>query len=173
VPVTPPKHAACQLSWDGTTLVIVEPRVHWKALLGLPLLLLVVLGLPCVGFGVFAHFFEARHAVNLDPILESAIVVEILVVMLAASVVASLPQLGRRHVVTADRTGLVFKSEGLFATTFRHMRSQDIGELRIALGHLAAITPRDCRIVFGTVDNLLSREELEWLRFQLVRALKG
>jgi hypothetical protein len=49
----------------------------------------------------------------------------------------------------------------------------EIADLRIGLGHLCAITPRDYRVVCGRVDHPLSRAELEWLRDQMTRALHG
>jgi hypothetical protein len=168
-----PTAARCRLSWHGATLVIVEPRVGWKKLIGYPLLVFLMLTLPCLGFGTFAHFFEAEHPVNVDPLVGSALFVGLLLVLLCVFVLGSMPQLCRRQVVEADGAGLRFRSEGLFSTKDKSIRGADISHLRIAFGHLTAVTPRDCWVVCGSVDSPLSKAELEWLRGQLTRALRG
>lgn len=169
----PPAGTQCRVSWRGANLEIEEPRVRWMQRIGGPLWLFLLLSVPCLGLGVHAHFFRPRSTVFLDPLLASAIAVAMLLVAFLTVVVSSLPQLARRRVVEADQDGLRFKIHGPFATANRSIRSTDITDLRIGLGHLCAITPRDYRVVCGSVDRPLSRAELEWLRDQMTRALHG
>ena len=150
-----------------------EPRAGWRRIAGLPLLLFLLLALPCLGAGTLLHFFGTRSAVFTGPLLASIITVAMLFVFCITVVVSSLPQLGRRRVVEAGPDGMSFKIIGPFATTDRHLRSADVAELRIGLGHLCAITPRDYRVVCGRLDQPLARAELEWLREQLTQALRG
>jgi hypothetical protein len=169
----PPAKMLCRLSWHGPALRIEEPRIRLRRLIGFPLLIFLLLAVPCLGLGTLAHFFGTAHAVTADPLLASAIVVGILFLIFAVSVIASLPQLWRRHVVQADRNLLRFKTLAPFANKETSIRSKDVCELRIALGHLTVTTPRDSRVVCGWLNNPLPRAELEWLRDQLAEALKG
>jgi hypothetical protein len=168
-----PAEMHCRVSWHGTTLIIEEPPPRWRAVIGRPLTLFTVLGIAALAMGVMEHFFGTPRGVNLNPIAAAAIVVAMLLVIFVAAVLGSLPQLYRRHVVRADATSLRFSTESPFATTHRSIRSQDVVELRVALGHLAVVTPRDWSIVCGQRDHLLPRAELEWLREQLILALQG
>jgi hypothetical protein len=169
----PPAGTQCRVSWRGPTLQIEEPRVRRLQLIRGPLLLFLLLGLPCLGLGVHAHFFRPRSTVFLDPLLAAAVAVGMLLVAFLAVVASSLPQLARRRVVEADPDALRFQIHGPFATTNRSIKNTEITELRIGLGHLCAITPRDYRVVCGRVDHPLSRAELEWLRDLMTRALHG
>jgi hypothetical protein len=170
--VPPPPKTQCQVSWQSTTLMIEEPPVTIKQLLGYPLLLFLVLGLPFAAVGLYGHFFDTPSPVNANPLLASALVLLLLLVIFLAVVAVSMPQLYRRHLVLAEPTGVRFITEGWFAKKQTTIRSVDIVELRIALGHLAVITPRDWRVVCGRLDQLLARAELEWLREQMMLALK-
>lgn len=168
-----PAGMRCRASWRGSTFVMEEPRTGWKRLIGLPLLLFVLLAVPCLGAGTYAHFFGTNSPVLTGPLTASIVTVAALFLLCVTLVVSSLPQLGRRRVVEAGPAGLCFKLVGPIATGERHIRRADILELRIALGHLCAITPRDYRVVCGRIDQPLSRAELEWLREQLTQGLKG
>jgi hypothetical protein len=168
-----PAGTRCRVSWRGRTFVMEEPRVGWKRLVGLPFLLFLLLAIPCLGGGTYAHFFGANSPVFIGPLWASIITVTALFVLFVTLIVSSLPQLGRRRVVEASPRGMCFKLIGPIATGERHLRSADIAELRIALGHLCAITPRDYRVVCGRIDQPLARAELEWLREQLTQALRG
>jgi hypothetical protein len=169
----PPAGMRCRVSWRGTTLVIQEPRVGWGRLIGLPLAVFLLLALPCLGLGGYARFFGAGFAVVTDPLLAAIIVAAMMFAILLAVVVSTLPQLAPRRLVEANPSGLRFRIEGPFAAADRHIKRADIRELRIALGHLIAITPRDYRMIGGTLDQPLARAELEWLRDQLCYALEG
>jgi membrane protein implicated in regulation of membrane protease activity len=168
-----PAGMRCRASWRERTFVMEEARAGWKRLIGLPLALFLLLAVPCLGAGTYAHFFGTNSPVFTGPLTASIITVATLFVLFATLIVSSLPQLGRRRVVEASPVGLCFKLVGPIATGERHIRAADISELRIALGHLCAITPRDYRVVCGRIDQPLARAELEWLREQLTQALKG
>jgi hypothetical protein len=173
-PAAPPAGMKCRVSWRGSTLVIEEPPVGWRELLGPPLALFLVLGLPFLVLGVISHFLDDNPSpVNAAPLTGAAVLLGMLSVIFLAVVLSSLPQLYRRRLVEADRDGVRFTAKGPFATRDRRIRSADIAELRIALGQLAVVTPRDWRVVCGRLHHPLSRAELEWLRDQLSKALKG
>jgi hypothetical protein len=163
----------CRITWHGATLVIEEPARSRKEILAVPLLLFLLIAVPLLAFGAYSHFFLPRMPVVAAPLLASSVVAAMLFVVFVAAVLASLPQLGRRRVIEADRDSLRFRTQGRFASQSTKIRASDITELRIAFGHLAIITPRDCRVVCGRLDNPISKAELEWLRNQLVRALTG
>jgi hypothetical protein len=162
----------CTCTWEGNRLVIVEPAVSWRELFVFPMIACVVLAVVAVAMGVYAHFFSNLRTVNVNPIGGGALVAALLVVIFGVIVIASMPQLFRRRVIEADRENLRFRAVGAVHTAEQHVRSADVMELRIVFGQLAAITPRDCRVVCGWVESPISRPELEWLRYQLLRALK-
>jgi hypothetical protein len=168
-----PSEMRCRVSWQDGTLVIEEPPLRWKEVVGRPLLLFLLLSLPLLAFGAYAHFFLSSSAVGVSPLVGSAVVVAMLFLIFLAAVLASLPQLAGRRMIQADRESLRFVTKGRFATRDTSIRTDDISELRIGFGHLTAITPRDCRLVCGRLDNPLTQVELEWLREQLTRALRG
>jgi hypothetical protein len=170
-----PRPAAlrCGVGWHGPTLVIEEPRVGWREHLGGPLLLFLLLAPAFLAIGAYARFFTQAPGMFLDPLIASIVVVGMLLLMLVAIVFSSLPQLAQRRIVEADADGLRFRTEGLFASKDRHLRRGDIRELRIAFGHLGAVTPRDYRLICGRLHGALARAELEWLRDQLTQALRG
>jgi hypothetical protein len=168
-----PAGMRCRVSWRGRTFVMEEPSAGWKRLVGLPLLLFLLLALPCLGIGSYIQFFGTRSAVFTAPLLASIMAVTTLLIFFVTVVASSLPQLGRRRVVEAGPERMCFKLIGPFVTGERHIRSADVAELRIALGHLCAITPRDYRVVCGRLDQPLARAELEWLREQLTQGLEG
>jgi hypothetical protein len=162
-----------RVSWRGPTLVIEEPPVRWRKLIGGPLLTFLVLGSACVGLGAYGRFAGAETLALTDPLRASAIAVGALFLVLVAVVLGSMPQLAQRRIVGAGPDGVRIKAQGPFATKDWAARAADITELRIALGHLSVVTPRDIRVVCGRLDYRLSRADLEWLRDQLTRALKG
>lgn len=172
-PAPCPATLQCGMQWYGTTLVVEEPRIGWRQRLGGPLVVSALVAAPLLAIGAYAHFFSETPRMFLDPLTAAAIVVGLLPLIVIAIVLSSLPQLGQRRSVAANADGLHFHSDGLFASKDRHLRRADIGELRIALGHLAAVTPRDYRVICGRLHQPLARAELEWLRDQLMRALNG
>lgn len=167
-----PAGMQCRASWHGSTFVMEEARAGWKRIAGLPLLLFLLLAIPCLGAGTLLHYFGTHSPVFTGPLLASIVTVAMLLVFCVTVVLSSLPQLGRRRVVEAGPDGMCFKIIGPFATTDRHLRGADVTELRIALGHICAITPRDYRVVCGRLNQPLARAELEWLREQLTQALQ-
>jgi hypothetical protein len=170
-----PRPAAlrCGVGWRGPTLLIEEPRVGWRERLGGPLILFLLLAPAFLAIGAYARFFTQAPGIFLDPLSASIVVVGMLLLMLLAIILSSLPQLAQHRIVEADTDGLRFRTEGLFASKDRHLRRADIRELRIAFGHLAAVTPRDYRVICGRLHGALARAELEWLRDQLTQALRG
>ncbi len=152
-----PTALECRVAWQGPTLVIEDRPVRWAQRLGLPLALFLILAPACIGLGAYAHFFDTNSPVFLDPLIAAAIVVGMLFVILCAIILSSLPQLAQRRVVEATAAGLHFRADGPFASRDRTMRRDDLCELRIALGHLSAVTPRDYRVICGTLDHPLPR----------------
>jgi hypothetical protein len=171
--VPAPTTLQCGIEWHDDTLVLEEPRVGRWERIGGPLVVFLLQAPVLLGIGTYAHFFSETPRVFLDPLITSAIVVGMLLVIVVAVVLGSLPQLGQRRIVEASADGLHFRTEGMFARKYRHMRREDIRELRIAFGHLAAVTPRDYRVICGRLHHPLARAELEWLRDQLTQALYG
>jgi hypothetical protein len=169
----PPAGMQCRVTWNGDLLVIAEPAVPKMKLIGGPLLLFLLLALPCLGYGTYVHFFETIPTVNASALVASLVVVVLLFLVFVGVVIVSMPHVYQRQVVEADRTCLRFKTVRLFATKDTSIRSEDVAELRIAFGHLTVVTPRELRVVCGRLDHPLPRAELEWLRQQLWRALKG
>ncbi len=168
-----PASLQCGIAWHDDTLVVEEPRIGWGERLGGPLIVFVVLAPALLAIGAYYRYFTEPSRIFVDPLTAAAVVVGMLLVMLVAIVLSSLPQLGQRRRVAANGEGLHFRTEGLFASRDRHLRRADIRELRIAFGHLVAVTPRDYRVICGRLHHPLARAELEWLRDQLTRALQG
>jgi hypothetical protein len=171
-PLPRPAPLVCRVSWHHEGLIIAEPPVPVMRLIGGPLLLFLLLALPCVGSGAYLHFFEAAPAVNANPLVASGMVVVLMFLVFAGVVLVSMPHVGQRQVVEADESCLRFKTVRLLGTRETSIRSDDVTELRIAFGHLIAVTPRDLRVVCGRLDQPLAREELEWLRQELWQALR-
>lgn len=171
--VPAPAALQCGVHWVGDTLVVEEPRIGWRERLGGPLALFLVVAPAFLAIGAYARYFSETPRVFLDPLTASAVVVGMLIVVVIVVVVSSLPQLAQRRIVEASADGLHFRTEGPFESKDRHIRRADIHELRIAFGHLAAVTPRDYRVICGRLHHPLARAELEWLRDQLTQALHG
>jgi hypothetical protein len=166
-----PPATRCRVSWEGATLHIEEPRGRLRNLIGVPLGVFVSLALTFVGLGVVGHFLGKPSPINPDPLVAAGLVVGTLFVIFVAVVTPGLPEVYDRRRVEVDRAGLRFRSTGLLSDAARSLRGDDIVELRIAFGHLLAVTPRDLRVVCGRLDQPLPRAELEWLRDEMLRAL--
>ena len=96
-----------------------------------------------------------------------------MVVIFCVVVLIELPRRYRRWYVEADREGMRLKTVGLLGAKERSVPNDDIAELRVEGGHLIMITTRSREAVCGRLDNPLPKAELEWLRDELTRALKG
>jgi hypothetical protein len=170
--ISPPA-MLCRVVWNGPVLVIEEAPVPRKKLVGVPLLIFLLIALPCLGYGSYLHFTEPLPATSASPLVASIVVVVLLFMVFAGVVLGSLPHLYQRQLVEADGNQLRFTTARAFATKGTSLRSDEVTELRVAFGHLIVVTPRELRVVCGTLDLPLPRAELEWLRQQLWRALKG
>jgi hypothetical protein len=168
-----PTTLRCRVHWQDATLFIEEPRIGWRERFRGPTAVFLLLAPALLAIGAYARFFGEYSRVLLDPLTASIIVVGMLLLALLAVVASSLPQVAQRRIVEASENGLRFRMEGYFASKDRHLRRADIRELRLAFGHLTAITPRDVRVICGTLHHPLPRAELEWLRDQLSQALHG
>ncbi len=171
IATAPPPAPASRLHRHGETLLLAEPPVAWRTRIGAPLFRCLLLAAACAGLGAYGHFSGTNTIVFVDPLYAAGVVAALFGFAFLVIVVSGMPQLAQRRRVEVNRDGLRIRIAGPLETRDWAVRASDITELRIVLGHLCVITPRDMRVLCGRTHQPLPRAELEWLRDELWRAL--